>query len=45
MGIIAHMILAGSNPLRGNNYDTTHHNNVEFNLNINKEKILKLYGK
>lgn len=43
-GIVAHIILMGSNPLKGKNYIETYDLNLECRIVLNKSKIISKYG-
>lgn len=43
-GIIAHMLLMGSNPIRGKSYDETVNKNIKCNFTLDKKQILLRYG-
>lgn len=44
-GIIAYMLLTGTNPLRGKTYKDTVENNLKCDIKIDKKLILVRYGK
>lgn len=44
-GIIAHMLLMGTNPLRGKTYKETIDKNVKGEINLNQSAIIEKYGK
>jgi serine/threonine protein kinase len=43
-GIIAHMLLLGFNPLKGDSYDETFLKNKACDFDLNKKDILEKYG-
>lgn len=44
LGIIAHMLLMGTNPIRGKHYDDTVNKNIKCNFTLDKKQILLRYG-
>lgn len=43
-GIIAHMVLMGTNPLKGKTYEQTCALNKECSIELNKDKITSAFG-
>ena len=44
LGIIAHMLLLGSNPVKGESYDDTYMRNKACEININKNVVSAKWG-